>query len=223
MAARTGRSAATRETILLAAASEFARAGYGGATHESILKVLGKSSPNYITYHYKTKADLADVVLARQDELWNDYIQTLANEGATGAEALVAVFFMMLHDEHNLPIFQAAVVLDSDRAAPRTGEFQPCAAWLRLVTERLHEARTAQQMPESVDVEEEAWMIVSTLYGIYQLGQQLDTAAELAPRFERAWHQLLGGLGISGTSELIEAAKARAENSLTVLTKATSD
>lgn len=211
---RTAKAEATAETILLAAAEEFARSGYAGTTFESILKRLDKRTPNYITYHYKTKADLAHAILTRQDELWNTYIEALTDEGAVGVEALVAVFFVMLGDTEHLPIFQAALVLDSDLAAPHHGGFRPCAAWLRLVTDRLNEARTHGQLTHEVDADEEAWMIVSTLYGIYQLGQQLDPATRLTTRFERAWQQLLTGLGISDPTAVVTAGSEYADRYL---------
>ena len=210
MADKTGKAVRTRESILLAAASEFARAGYKGATHENMLQILGKRTPNYITYHFKTKTDLAEAVFARQDELWDGYRQALSAEGVTGIEAMVAVFFMMLRDHRNFPVFQAAIVLDSDPAAPRTGPFRPCAAWLRLVGDYLEQARAGRQIDNAVDVDEEAWMIVSNLYGIYQLGQQLDVTTSLLPRFERAWRQLLEGLGVEHVDKLIDGARRRA-------------
>lgn len=214
MKGATTRSAGTREAILFAAAGEFAVNGYAGTTYANILKALGKSTPNYISYHFSAKSDIAEAVLSRQEELWSTCSQWLANEGIEGIEALLTTVFIIIGDRKNRSIFQAAMVLQTDRTAPRPVDVQPCAAWMDFTDRYLQQARLQHQIRESIDTEHEAWMLVSTLYGTYELAFQLNAMDELADRVETAWAQILSEITFENVDKLIRRARNRANTYL---------
>ena len=65
------RSIETKAKILEAAAREFARAGYEGASTRAIAAVAGVIHP-IVTYHYQTKLGLWQAVLTYLNELWDE-------------------------------------------------------------------------------------------------------------------------------------------------------
>ncbi|MCP3424481.1 TetR/AcrR family transcriptional regulator [Rothia sp. AR01] len=214
MPTRQPRSAATRDLILDAAAGEFASAGYGGTSHARILKALGKSTPNFITYHFPAKADLAHAVLSRQEELLRAGVDGLERRGIPGLEALVAIVFVVVTDEENMRVFRAAMALESDRTAPAGGGSQPCATWVALAERQLGRAREAGQLPRAVDLGDEAWTMVSALYGTYQLADRLGALDRLAHRVEQAWLPLLESLGVTDPAALLAAGRRHAREYL---------
>lgn len=214
MRTRQSRSSATRDLIVSAAAGEFARNGYGGTTHTGILKVLGKSTPNFITYHFPAKADIAHAVLSRQDQLLNTCAEGLERRGVSGLEALVATVFIVITDEKNMSIFQAAMALEGDRTAPDGGDFQPCTTWMTLVKRQLIRAQEAGQIAQDIDLDDEAWMMISVLYGTYQLADRLGSLSKLGHRVEQAWLQMLDNLGISDSRKLLDTGQQHARDYL---------
>jgi AcrR family transcriptional regulator len=208
------RSSATRDLIVRAAAGEFARHGYGGTSHTGILKVLGKSTPNFITYHFPAKADIARAVLSRQEELLTECVDRLEQRGISGLEALVAIVFIVIADERNMSIFRAAMALEGDRSAPDGGDSQPCTTWMALVKRQLGRAQEAGQLPGTVALEDEAWMMISVLYGTYQLADRLDALDWLAQRVEQAWLQLLGSLQVPDPAGFLAIGRRHAQDYL---------
>lgn len=214
MRTRQPRSSVTRDLIVEAAASEFARNGYSGTSHTAILKVLGKSTPNFITYHFPAKADIAHAVLSRQDRLLNECIDGLERRGVSGLEAVVATVLIVSTDEKNMSTFRAAMALEGDRTIPDGGKLQPCTTWLTLVRRQLARAQGSGQIAQDVDLDDEAWMMISVLYGTYQLADRLEVLDRLAHRIELAWLQLLDSLDVTSARDLLGVARQHARDYL---------
>jgi hypothetical protein len=82
----------------------------------------------------------------------------------------------------------------------------PRTIWLRLVAYRLDK--------EGVGDADTAWMIVSALYGVYEIALQTGTVDKLPQRFRVVWLMHLGSVGIGDARSLIDRAQARAADYL---------
>lgn len=214
MQTRGTRSLATREWIIEVAAHEFAHKGYAGTTHTEMLKLLGKSTPNFITYHFPAKSDIAHAVLHYHHQLITDCLDWLKRVHITGLANLVTLTLIVTTDEPHLEIFQAAMALEDDRTAPDAGEYQPCVRWLSVVNQQLELARNAGEISAEVVAGNQAWHLISLLYGTYQLADRLKVLNELTYRLEQAWMEILTSLSIEEPGTMIAEAKKHARDYL---------
>ncbi|MGH3072250.1 MAG: TetR/AcrR family transcriptional regulator [Gaiellaceae bacterium] len=134
-----------REAVLIAAATEFARAGLHGASTDAIAKAAGISQP-YLFRLFGTKKELYLAASARKmEELYQVFER--ASRGKTGEEALRAMgaaYRELIADRERLQLLLQCMALAADDADVREGMRRVWRDLVELVE------RVAGESPEVV-------------------------------------------------------------------------
>ncbi|MFJ4336761.1 TetR family transcriptional regulator [Streptomyces sp. NPDC088915] len=193
------RAARTRQALILAAAREFDRKGYAAASLACISRAAG-TSIGAVTFHFASKAELADAVHAQGMADTRHALQQV-DRGAGPLRSAVAMASAVVRCLEGHVAVRAAARLDRDRedSAPNW-----TAMWSKAIQEELAGAADTEPCaPATPSIGQTAPSLVLTLvvYLVHgaetDLREQLRTdAREVRPssvsdRFTRMWKTIL--------------------------------
>ncbi|NEB06831.1 ScbR family autoregulator-binding transcription factor, partial [Streptomyces sp. SID13726] len=112
----------TRQTILSAAAKIFEEHGYQAATISQILGEAGVTK-GALYFHFQSKEDLAQGVLAEQDQ------QLMFPDRASKVQEIVDVVMLHAHRLQTDPMVRAGVRLSMDQLAQGLDRSGPFLRW----------------------------------------------------------------------------------------------
>ncbi|WP_081237687.1 TetR/AcrR family transcriptional regulator [Streptomyces viridosporus] len=138
------RALRTRAAVVTAASAEFARAGYDGTSLSRISRLAGMSV-GALTFHFRTKQELADAVQAEGRSLTLAALDALPLEDRPALCRVVDLTLELARLMEEEPPVRAAVRLGRERPGPVSWSH----AWLPIVHRLLDEAYAAGQLRES--------------------------------------------------------------------------
>ncbi|MEV5886372.1 TetR/AcrR family transcriptional regulator [Streptomyces sp. NPDC052020] len=192
------RAARTQEALIHAAAEEFDRRGYEGASLSRISKGA-QASMGALTFHFHTKGELARAVRAEGRKALAPVVRGFTDGTGAPLEALAGLTAALVRLLERDVVVRAAVRLERD--GPReTEERELAGEWvpaLRMLLERAAEA--GQLRPEAPPVTVAAllaWLVEGSWAEIGRLGARLPGATG-RPAPEDVWDLVL--YGVSGT------------------------
>ncbi|WP_086559787.1 TetR/AcrR family transcriptional regulator [Streptomyces africanus] len=134
---KQARAARTRQALVQAAATEFDRKGYDGASLTRISRTAGVSM-GALTFHFASEQELAEAVCAEGEEITRAVVQRMVGAGEPALQAAVALtlaLVVLLEDEARV---RAAARLARERRAEQPDAWTEL--WEPVLRERLRSA-----------------------------------------------------------------------------------
>jgi len=206
---KQARAAARRDQILHAAAAEFDEVGYAAASLSSIAARLGRTK-GAMSYHFSSKASLAQEVAANQYEQWGHVLERVRADGYDGIEALVLLAFVVAARFRDDVVVRAGIRLQQDAGLHGVDLPTPFVGWNDL-TKRLLDSAPDLQLPPGLDTEEVAEVMVEAFAGLEQVSYRLAHATDIQDRVRRYWLLLLSAFRVSDAENLVARLSMEAE------------
>ncbi|WP_331742526.1 ScbR family autoregulator-binding transcription factor [Streptomyces sp. NBC_01006] len=184
------RAIRTRQAILTAAAKVFEEYGYQAATISQILTEAGVTK-GALYFHFQSKDDLAQGVLAEQDQ------RIMVPERASKVQEIVDMVMLHAYRLQTDPMVRAGVRLTMDQLAQGLDRSGPFVRWAEVVTVTLQKAQQQGELLPHVVPEETADVIVGTFAGVQSMSQAICDYRDLAARTSALVRHLLPSVAVS--------------------------
>lgn len=201
--ARQERAIQTRERLLAAAAEEFDANGFLGTRLVDIAE-CARVTRGSLYFHFESKADLASALVAQQYAVWAQYVPTRRQQGHHGVELLMLFAHDLAIGFRDDVASRAATRLIKESAHVEATLPTPFHGWVADVTALLQEARDIGEIDASIDVEQAAWVIVASIFGVQEMGDQLEQRQGICERLDAMWLYLLPGLGVTHAEAYVD-------------------
>lgn len=190
---RQARALATRETILAAAAHEFAAAGYHAASLSGIRERSGVTK-GAMYFHFASKElmarAVADLMMARLPEVVAEW-EAARHDPLTTAVHVAVGYAALLHDE---VVCRAGLRVVSEGALGDGQARWPADFWERVHADLLGRARREGSLREGIDHLELARLVVALGTGVRAVCLAAGELAEMRDRTAASWSVLLAGV-----------------------------
>ncbi|MFG3660802.1 TetR family transcriptional regulator [Streptomyces sp. NPDC047706] len=199
---KQARAARTRDALVRAAASEFDRDGYDGASLTRISRTAGVSM-GALTFHFSSKEQLADVVRAQGEEITRSVVERVTEGGEPPLNAAVALTLALVGLLEEEVLVRAAARLSRERQTGPPDAW--IAMWAPVLLEQLR-ATPPQELRSGVDPAAVASLCVLLVRGAEICVREDVTAPGSPPQdavgqLTAAWRLILNGVtAASGTS-----------------------
>ncbi|MBK3582075.1 TetR/AcrR family transcriptional regulator, partial [Streptomyces sp. MBT65] len=158
------RAIRTRHTILMAAATVFEERGYQAATISEILTTANVTK-GALYFHFKSKEQLAQGVLAGQDQ------NLTVPPHPCKTQELIDTTMLHAHRLQTDPLVRAGVRLTLDQRADGLDRTAPFHHWTTIVTNLLTQAQQQGELLPHVNPQETAHILVGAFAGIQAMSQ----------------------------------------------------
>ncbi|MFE5538166.1 ScbR family autoregulator-binding transcription factor [Streptomyces sp. NPDC056492] len=196
------RAIRTRQAILSAAAKIFEEHGYQAATISQILAEAGVTK-GALYFHFQSKEDLAQGVLAEQDQ------QLMVPERASKVQEIVDVVMLHAHRLQTDPMVRAGVRLSMDQLAQGLDRSGPFLRWAEVGSELLDRAQAQGELLPHVTVPETADVIVGSFAGIQSMSQAICDYGDLVVRVSALMRHLLPSIVVPSVLASLDLAETR--------------
>ncbi|MEU0662288.1 ScbR family autoregulator-binding transcription factor [Streptomyces lavendulocolor] len=200
--AKQDRAIRTRQTILSAAAKVFEQRGYQAATISEILTTAGVTK-GALYFHFESKDDLAQGVLAEQDQ------RLVVPRRACRTQELVDVVMLHAHRLQNDPMVRAGVRLSLDQQAHDLDRSGPFLRWVAVVDQLLQGARTQGELLPHVAPTETAEVLVGSFAGVQAMSQAISDYQDLPDRVGALLRHVLPTVVVSSVLASIDLSRTR--------------
>lgn len=177
------RAIRTRQTILMAAAQVFESRGFQAATIAEILKIAGVTK-GALYFHFQSKDDLAEGVLAEQDQ------RITVPERASKLQEVADMAMLHAYRLQNDPLVRAGVRLSMDQQ-PGLDRSGPFLRWGEVSTASFTKARAQGELLPHVVPFETADVFVGAFAGVQSMSQAVSDYADLPARMASLLRHLL--------------------------------
>ncbi|MFH8348805.1 ScbR family autoregulator-binding transcription factor [Streptomyces sp. NPDC018045] len=190
------RAVKTREAILRAASEVFDEFGFSGASVSKIMKRAGVTQGG-MYFHFPSKEALAHAVMIEQ----GDGLELPSGED--GLQRLVDITLYLAGELQTNPALRAGVRLAIEQGEFGVQDDAPYQYWVQEFAVQLRAARDKGELLPDVDIDDLAWVLVSSYSGTQLLSQISTGRADLHQRVVTLWRYLLPGVAAPGTRPLI--------------------
>ncbi|MBV9837271.1 MAG: TetR/AcrR family transcriptional regulator [Solirubrobacterales bacterium] len=189
----TPKGQATRALILQTAAEVFAERGYGDTTMAELIGRSGMARGAFY-FHFASKEQLALAVLQEKQRQWLELVSQEALDKATGREQLRALGPALIQLHRQDPSAYSAARLSRDLG--RIPELAHTVraqmnAWIALIAGIIRRAQDESNLPDTLDPDALAVILVAATDGLKDLSDILDSAARARRGFEQRMQQLI--------------------------------
>lgn len=196
------RALRTRQTILRAAAKVFEERGYQAATIAEIL-AEAKVTKGALYFHFGSKEDLVDGVLAGQDA------HLAVPERASKIQELVDTVLLQAHRLRTDQMVRAGARLTLDQRVAEAHRTGPFLRWIRVCEDLLAGAREQGELLPHVVPGETAALLVGTFAGVQSMSQTLTGYEDLMPRIVTLLRHVLPSVAISSVLACVDLSPER--------------
>ncbi|WP_053692517.1 ScbR family autoregulator-binding transcription factor [Streptomyces sp. WM6372] len=196
------RAIRTRQAILSAAAKIFEEHGYQAATISQILAEAGVTK-GALYFHFQSKEDLAQGVLAEQDQ------QLMVPDRAAKVQEIVDVVMLHAHRLQTDPMVRAGVRLSMDQLAQGLDRSGPFLRWAEVGSALLERAQAQGELLPHVTVPETADVIVGSFAGIQSMSQAICDYGDLVVRVSALMRHLLPSIVVPSVLASLDLAETR--------------
>ena len=173
----------TRARILTGAAEAFAEHGFAGATIADIMTRSGVTK-RALYFHFDTKEEVADAVLAAHTTWLRDAVAALAG---SPVQRLVDYGYLTCDGLADDPIFQATARLAIERETYGAGRRASFGVWEETTRDMLDEVAAAGCLNAGVDTGVVARMLSAAVLGLHLSAQASDPSSRLHAEIEQFW------------------------------------
>lgn len=211
------RAIRTRQTILAAAAKIFEEQGYQAATISQILTEAGVTK-GALYFHFHSKEDLAQGVLAEQDQ------RIIVPPRPSKVQEIVDVVVLHAYRLQTDPMVRAGVRLTMDQLTQSLDRSGPFLRWSEVGLDLLQQAQAQGELLPHISPAETADVIVGAFAGVQSMSQAICEYGDLGVRVAALLRHLLPsavvpsvlasldlseGRGMKVYAEALEAAEMR--------------
>jgi AcrR family transcriptional regulator len=186
------RAVITRNQIVKGAAEMFDRAGYERASLAEIVELSGITK-GALYFHFKSKDELAGVVIEEQHAISMNAVLAIAATGAPALEQLVMVCYEMGRQIIEDPIVRAGIRLTLEMSAVG-GPREPYVDWIDSCARLAHAAREQGDVVDTVVPVELGRFIVSAFTGVQLVSNVLTGRIDLYERIDQMLKLLVPGI-----------------------------
>jgi AcrR family transcriptional regulator len=189
-----GRGDRTREAILRAAQRQFADRGYRGASLASIAEEAGISEPGLV-HHFSSKPALLQAVLARRDdEDGRLFLESLGTRGLDTVEAFETIVAHNQSAPEGVRLYSVLLGESLEVDHPAHDHFVARYDYARHYVSRGLDERMAGRLPEDVDVETLASILIAVMDGL-QYQWLLDSSIDMVESYRVVARLVAAALG----------------------------
>ncbi|MFF5448512.1 ScbR family autoregulator-binding transcription factor [Streptomyces sp. NPDC012888] len=196
------RALRTRRAILEAAARIFEEHGYQAATISQILNAAGVTK-GALYFHFQSKEDLAQGVLAEQDH------QISVPDRASKVQEVVDEVMLHAHRLQTDPMVRAGVRLTMDQLADGLDRSGPFRRWAEVGTELLRQAQAQGELLPHVTPAETAEVIVAAFAGVQSMSQAVCDYGDLTYRVSSLMRHLLPSVAVPSVLTTLDLSQSR--------------
>ncbi|MCY0935086.1 ScbR family autoregulator-binding transcription factor [Streptomyces sp. H34-S4] len=200
--AEQARAIRTRQTILSAAAKIFEEHGYQAATISQILSQAGVTK-GALYFHFQSKEDLAQGVLAEQDQQFD------VPSRASKVQEIVDAVMLHAHRLQTDPMVRAGVRLSMDQLAQGLDRSGPFIRWSEVGLELLRKAKAQGELLPHVVPSETADVIVGSFAGIQSMSQAICDYRDLVGRVSALMRHLLPSVVVPSVLASLDLSEIR--------------
>lgn len=186
------RALITRNQIVKGAAEMFDRSGYERASLAEIVDLSGITK-GALYFHFKSKDDLAGVVIEEQHAISMGAVRAITESGAPALEQLVMLCFEMGREIVEDPIVRAGIRLTLEMSAVG-GPREPYVDWIDSCERVARAAIKEGDVIDTVVPAELGRFIVSAFTGVQLISNVLTGRADLDQRIDQMLKLLLPGI-----------------------------
>ncbi|MCX4633226.1 MULTISPECIES: ScbR family autoregulator-binding transcription factor [unclassified Streptomyces] len=196
------RAIRTRQSILAAAAKIFEEHGYQAATISQILREAGVTK-GALYFHFQSKEDLAQGVLAEQDQ------RLIVPDRASKVQEIVDVLVLHAHRLQTDPMVRAGVRLSMDQLAQGLDRSGPFLRWGEVGCALLQKAQAQGELLPHVVPSETADVIVGSFAGIQSMSQAICDYGDLVVRVSALLRHLLPSVVVPSVLASLDLTETR--------------
>ena len=188
----TRKGAATRAFLLQIAAEEFADRGYADTTMAQLIARSGLTKGAFY-FHFSSKEQLALAVIEEKQRHWIDSVLQAISAEPTAFDQLRAAALALVKIHRDPSVFSVSrLTRDLARvAAVRDVVRDHMRTWVGLVAGLIREAQAEGDLPETVDADDLAAVLVATTDGLKDLGGLIDSPSRARRAYERRMDTLV--------------------------------
>lgn len=190
--ARAEQRERTRNALLVAAATEFEENGFAATTLGDVAARLGLVRAT-VHFHFATKEQLAEAVVRQELEAWDALRRTSLDTEAEPVRRLRWVSAQMAQRYVSDPVTRAAIRLLDEHRVPRFDP-APTSGWTTYVADQLRAARLVASVPEQVDPELDAVLLVGMFRGLLPSLTQASESLRTEMLVDLFCHYAIAGL-----------------------------
>ncbi|MCO1579358.1 TetR/AcrR family transcriptional regulator [Crossiella sp. SN42] len=184
------RAQVTRESIMVAAASEFDRLGYAAVPLSLILERSGVSKGAFY-FHFPSKIGLAAAIMEAEQAIWPELTRRWDERGLDALRTLIGSTTQAVELISSDPIVRAGVRLSTDPEVHASGLRPQYLNWESLLTALLERSRDEGLLRAGADPVEVARLLNAVFAGNREIAAALTGYADYVTRMEQAWRVLL--------------------------------
>lgn len=181
-----------KQRILAEATRLFAARGFEGVSVQAVAEAVGMRGPSLL-YHYRTKDQLRDAVLAELTGRWKDELPRVLLAAQTGSDRFEGTlramldFFLARPDRARLLLREALDRPDAIRAL-LTEHLQP---WTRMVTDYIRAGQAEGRVRAELDPDAYVLQVVTAALGTIAIGDVTGALVPAAPTLDAHIRELV--------------------------------
>jgi AcrR family transcriptional regulator len=188
----TPKGAATRAFLLQTAAEVFAERGYTETTLAELIARSGLTKGAFY-FHFSSKEQLALAVIEEKQRQWIDSVVQATGDEPCAFDQLRAVAAALVNVHRDPSAFSVSrLTRDLARVAAVSDVVRDhMRTWLGLVAGLIRQAQAEGDLPETVDADDLAAVLVATTDGLKDLGGLIDSPGRARRAYERRMNTLV--------------------------------
>jgi AcrR family transcriptional regulator len=195
---RQERAVATRAALIEAAAAEFDERGYVGASMDGVAERAGMTK-GALYFHFRSKADIASAVIARQDEISRHYAAAAAARSTSPLESLMWMSQGVATQMTREVVVRAGLRLAADPNAREIPREHPFDRWVEHTADIIRRAIAVGEVDPSWDPELVGHVVSPAVAGVQMVSDMLHDRADLYERLQELWTMLLSAMATERT------------------------
>lgn len=188
----TPKGAATRAFLLQIAAEVFAERGYAETTMAQLIERSGLTKGAFY-FHFSSKEQLALAVIEEKQRQWIDSVVQAISAEPRAFDRLRAVAMALVKVHRDPSAFSVSrLTRDLARVDGVSDVVRDhMRTWIGLVAGLIRQAQADGDLPESVDADDLAAVLVATTDGLKDLGALIDRPNRARRAYERRMNTLV--------------------------------
>ncbi|OII24979.1 ScbR family autoregulator-binding transcription factor [Frigoribacterium sp. MCBA15_019] len=180
------RAQATRAAIIRGAAVVFDEHGYSDASLDLVAETA-KVTKGALYFHFRSKADLANAVIAEQHALSRAYADQVSETAGSGAEALMLSCASLATQLTTEVLVTAGIRLTTQSPSRDLRVEHPYLDWQAQISGLVERAVADGDFRDDTDVESVARFVVGSYAGVHIVSQALTGRSDLFDRLRDMW------------------------------------